>query len=472
VTQRAWLRLSQLNRLIKGALDAWSGNYGDVLVVAEVAEIRCGATGHYYAKLVERRGEGVVAELDAVVWSRYVRTLDEFRAATGTPVAPGMEILLRGRVTYHERYGLKLEITEVDPTYTLGEMQRQRRETIARLVAEGLMERNRHLAVPLVPQRIAVVASTGSAGYQDFVDQLLRNPYGYAFQHTAFNAVVQGDQAEKSLSDAFARLARVGGSFDVAVLVRGGGSQVDLSAFDTYGAAAAIACCPVPVLTGIGHERDETVADMVAHTRAKTPTAAAEVIVGIVREFEERLEEAWTLLVSTARESLGALPDRLTSLARELDGAARRTGACERERLGSAVTALAGRTLARLRWHADVLGAQARRFGNTARAPYSRAGADLQSSAVRLRVVARSALAGDEIRLDSRARGLEHLDPARVLARGFSVTRYEGRAIRAPGAVPVGAAICTTLAGGAIVSRVESKEVVGEEGDTDLRSGS
>lgn len=470
MTHQTWYTLSQLNRLIRGAISRWSDEAGDLLVVGEVSDFRRGPTGHYYLRLVERRDEGIVAELDAVIWSRYGKSVDDFRKETGTGIAPGMELLVRGRVSYHERYGLKLEISGIDPTYTLGEMQRQKREVIARLEREQLLDRNRRIAMPLVPQRIAVITSPGSAGHQDFVDQLARNAYGYALRLTAFAALVQGNEAEASIASAFEIVAGHSDEYDAVALIRGGGSQVDLSCFDTYGVAAAIAHCRLPVITGIGHEKDETVADMVAHTRAKTPTAAAEVILAAVRAYEERVEDYWARIGRGAAELLGRATPEVAALRDRLAAGATGRAALERERVVTAVNGLAGRTLGSLRIHLEHLETASRLLWQEAHGVTMASTQKVHASAMQLRVLAQGTLRDRAMGLDALAKDLEHLDPARVLARGFSITRHGGAVVRDSATVPEGAAIETTLARGRIVSRVEQREEHGEEGSADVRS--
>jgi exodeoxyribonuclease VII large subunit len=469
VTATGWLTLSQLNGLLRGVIERWNDEQGEFLVVAEVSEVRRGPTGHYYLKLVERSAEGIVAALDAVIWVGAARTVEEFRQVTGTALSAGMQVLFRGRVTFHERFGLKLDIRGIDPTYTLGEMQRQRREVIARLEQEGLLDQNKRLPFPLVPQRIAIVASTESAGFQDFVDQLERNPFAYRFAYHVFPALTQGDGAEASIAQALARVSAMARQFDVAVVIRGGGSQVDLSCFDTYGVGAAIARCAVPVITGIGHERDETVADMVAHTRAKTPTAAAEVIVSAVRRYEERVEEAAAQLAIEAQDILHVAVPRLAELSGRFEIAARRATAEERERLSAAMAALAARTLSGLRTHGLSLDTMVRRMWQASASLIAGVGARLDGLQVRLRIRARAVSAAEEMVLEAYLRHLTNLDPQRVLARGFSITRYLGRVVRDAGEVPCAAVVETTLAKGRLISKVESRESVSEEGSSDVR---
>jgi len=464
VTADGWLTLSQLNGLLRDLVAEWSELQGEVALLAEISEIRRGPTGHYYLKLVEKREKEVVAQLDAVIWVGSAPTVAQFQRVTGVAPAAGMQVLMRGRVTFHERYGLKFEIRMLDPTYTLGEMQRQKREVLEQLAREGLLERNRLVPLPLVPQRVAVVASLESAGFQDFVDQLTKNVYGYAFHITPYAAVVQGDGAEASIEAAFRRVSHAANRHDVVVLIRGGGSQVDLSCFDTYGVGAAIATCPLPVITGIGHERDETVADMVAYRRAKTPTAAAEVLLDTVRAFEERVEAAADGLRKESRELLVPLEPELNDLRARLTAAGRAVLIRGANRLHQAISSMAGRTMAAFRQHAAALESTARSFYQAHAAFLSRSQTTLESRAVMLRLHGRSLIRTAEHQLRQMERALEHLDPKKVLARGFSITRLEGRLVRRASDVPVGAVVHTTLAEGYLTSTVTTAEVVGEEG--------
>lgn len=464
-----FLTLSQLNGLIRGAIDRWTAEYGEVAVIAEISEIRRGPTGHYYLRLVERTERGIVAELAAVIWAGAARTVETFRQITGKPLAAGMAVLLRGRVTFHERYGLKLEIRMVDPAYTLGQMQKERLETIARLEREGLMHRNKLLSMPLVPQRIAVIASVRSAGFQDFVHQLGANPFGYSFQVVAIDALMQGDEAPASVAQAFAAVAESADAFDAVALIRGGGSQVDLSCFDSYEIASAVALCPLPVVTGLGHERDESVTDMVAHTRAKTPTAAAEVFVGAVRRFEERVEEMALDLADGARGMLEEMLPDLVEMAGRMSVAGRRASVEESERLGAVLQLLAGSTLAKLRVHAELLDQVRRRLWLSGPTTVERQASVLAERSLRLRLISMSVLEQQTALLDRSERELRHLDPARVLARGFSITRCGGKAIRRSGDAPVGSVVETVLASGRLMSTVTRSDH--EERNDDLRTG-
>lgn len=280
------LSLAELSLLIKNTLDAQlEPSYW---VVAEVGELRMNHSGHCYMELIDKKEDKLVAKLKATCWSYAYRTISVwFEQTTGQPLAPGMKILANVVVQYHELYGLSLNVRDIDPNYTLGERARRRQEVINRLIQEGVYDMNQQLSLPLVPQRIAVISSPTAAGWGDFVNQLIPNPFSYRFDVRLFKAIMQGEQAEASIIKALEHIYAQEEAFDLVVLIRGGGAQTDLDCFDGYNLAAHLAQFPLPVLTGIGHERDETIADLVAHTKLKTPTAVAEFLLSGVRSFEE-----------------------------------------------------------------------------------------------------------------------------------------------------------------------------------------
>ncbi|MFT2011242.1 exodeoxyribonuclease VII large subunit [Pontibacter sp. 13R65] len=264
-------------------------------VVAEIAQVNADRSkGHCYLTLADKgdnpRGQ-MLAQARATIWSaRYQMLGRYFQEKTGHPLKAGLKILLQAKVRFHELYGLSLDIQNIDPNYTIGDLARQRQETIKKLEAEGLLAANREHVLSQVPQRLAVVSSATAAGYQDFIHQLQHNPFGYKFATTLFPALVQGNEAPASVARAMQLITQYQHQFDACIIIRGGGSQTDLSCFDDYAIAAAIGRSPLPVLTGIGHERDESIADLVAHTRLKTPTAVANFLVERLRASEEEAE--------------------------------------------------------------------------------------------------------------------------------------------------------------------------------------
>jgi exodeoxyribonuclease VII large subunit len=304
------ITLLALNQIIKDTLDV--NLEPEYWVIAEIAELSHARQGHAYLDLVEKNGNQIQAKLRANIWAYTFREISgKFRSTTGQDLKIGMKILAQVSVTFHELYGLSLNIRDIDPNFTLGERARIRQEIIGRLEREGMMELNKTLTLPIVPQKIAIISSSTAAGYGDFVNQLDNNRYGYCIHHSLFQSKLQGQDASISLIDAFKQIKihLEKEKFDAVILIRGGGAQLDLDCFDDYGLAVEIATCQIPVITGIGHERDETIADLVAHTKIKTPTAAAEFLLSGFMEFEETLENLMKVLERNASRTL-LLEDR------------------------------------------------------------------------------------------------------------------------------------------------------------------
>lgn len=291
------LSLSELNQLIRQTLDSnLSPSYW---IIAEIGELRDSVKGHAYLELVEKSGNHLTAKIKANIWSyTYQGIRNRFVAATGQALSPGMKILALVNVQFHEIYGLSLTIKDIDPNYTVGERAKRKQEIIDRLTREGLIHLNKQYPLPLVPQRLAVISSSTAAGYGDFIDQLEKNGAGYNVYCHLYPATMQGNDASTSIVNAITSIEAdlLDKKFDLLVIIRGGGATTDMDCFDDYNMAKAIANTSLPVITGIGHERDECIADLVANTKMKTPTAVAEFVLSGFRGFEERLKENLKLI--------------------------------------------------------------------------------------------------------------------------------------------------------------------------------
>ncbi|GMQ24630.1 exodeoxyribonuclease VII large subunit [Algoriphagus sp. oki45] len=284
------LSVSQLTEQIRYTLE--SSLEPLYWVIGELADFRQAPQGHVYFELVEKQGNQIQAKIRANLWQFTYRTVAaKFESATGTSLKNGMKVLAQVAVTYHPVYGLSINVKDIDPSFSLGERARLRQETIDRLTREGLLRLNGRFELPAVVQRIAIISSPTAAGYGDFINQIQPNPYGYHIYHRLFPSQMQGNEAVNSLVQALNRVKEESEKLDLdaVIIIRGGGAQLDLDCFDEYRLTVEIANFPLPVFTGIGHERDETVADLVAHTRLKTPTAVAEFVLSGFREFEENL---------------------------------------------------------------------------------------------------------------------------------------------------------------------------------------
>ncbi|MBU6122755.1 exodeoxyribonuclease VII large subunit [Hymenobacter siberiensis] len=307
-------------------------------VVAEVSDLTLPrfAGAHCYLTLTEQtidgRGTPLKAQARATLWSqRYQQLAPTFERATGQPLRTGLKLLLRVQVRFHEQYGLNLDVVAIDPSYTVGELALLRLKTLRLLEEKGLLERQKQLMLPLAPQRLAVISSPTAAGFQDFVQQLQEAPYDFAL--TLFPAIMQGDGSPASIRAALDGVRARRGQFDAVVLIRGGGSRTDLLAFDEYGLAAAVGAFPLPVLTGIGHERDEALVDLTAHRALKTPTAVAAFLVERLAHLEAAVLGLGEQVVAVARRQLSQGHARLDQLSGRSRYAAHRQLDAAREAL-------------------------------------------------------------------------------------------------------------------------------------------
>jgi exodeoxyribonuclease VII large subunit len=403
--------LYEFNNLIKAEIGyAFPATYW---VTAEIADSKCNQRGHCYLELVEKDDSRTIAQMKATIWAyEYRKIAQRFETATGEKLRPGMKILLLTSVTFHEVYGLSLNVRDIDPAYTMGEMARKKREVIERLKKEQIIALNKDLPLPLVPQRIAVISSPTAAGYGDFFNQLDNNPYGYKFIHILFPAVMQGQEAEMSVISALDDIMRKRDLFDVVAIIRGGGSVIDLNCFDGYQLASRVCKFPLPVITGIGHEKDDTVVDLVAHTRMKTPTAVAEFLVSGVRGFEERIMDVQNRIVTFAGGLLKDENHWLQSLGQRLQYIPVKLSAAESG----------------------------------------------------LKVLEKGLLSGisqtmqkEEDRLWRTEQAIKHLDPQNVLRRGYSITRHKGKVVKDASSVGKGDVIETKVYNGSITSVVAQK---------------
>ena len=316
------ITLYELNELVKQTLEL--GMPDTYWVQAELSEVRVNS-GHCYVEFVQkdRRSNSLVAKARGVIWRNvYAALKPYFEQTTGQLFTAGIKVQVEVSVSFHELYGYSLTVTDIDPSYTMGDMARKRQEILRQLQEEGVLELNKELEMPMLPQRIAVISSATAAGYGDFSNQLSNNARGFYFHTELFPAIMQGDGVEQSILQALDDIYAREQEFDVVVIIRGGGATSDLTGFDTYNLAAAVAQFPLPVITGIGHERDDTVIDMVSHTRMKTPTAAAEFLIGRMQEaadelafLAQRLNKGVSLLIYESKESLLRLLTRIPAKA-------------------------------------------------------------------------------------------------------------------------------------------------------------
>jgi len=371
-------------------------------VIAEIAEMKVQTAGHCYLELTgsDTPGGRVTGRARATIWASKYRSLSTFfNASTGIPLRAGITILFRATVEYHELYGLSLNISDIDPSYTAGDMALRREAVIRRLTAEGVISMNAGLHLVPYPRNIAVVSSSKAAGYQDFINHLMANPYGYIFKTTLFEAVMQGEETEASVTGALDMVAGEAGKYDAVAIIRGGGSTTDLSWFDSYAIAFHVTQFPLPVLTGIGHEKDQSVTDLAAWKALRTPTAVAGFLVERTLECENRIIGMAGELASAVTEALEAAGEQISSLQNRITSTARLIVRVNSDRLG---------------YHAETL---------------------RRSSGIVLQKAAD---------ITGRLEGsLRHLDPVAVLKRGYTLTSRNGLIIRSAGNLEPGDIITT-----------------------------
>lgn len=312
--------LYELQRIIGAAVEQFLPH--PVWVSAEIAELKTNRSGHCYLELIERdeqsqSGSGAKAQVRAVIWKNlFPRLATKFEQATGQPLTSSLKVLVEVSVSHHPVYGLSLQITDIDPTYTIGEAERQRQITISQLKADGVWDMNREVAIPRVVQRVAVISSATAAGYRDFMQEIASSPYD--IHTTLFEATMQGEGCEQSVMAAMMAVAERSDEFDAVAIIRGGGSTSDLECFNSYLISLCVAQFPLPVLTGIGHDKDVSVVDMVAAVPLKTPTAVAAWICATAERFDGELEYAALMLRDSCRKASHNAELRMERLSEQL----------------------------------------------------------------------------------------------------------------------------------------------------------
>ena len=422
------LTLYELNSLVRETIE--EELHQEYWVEAELSEVR-EVRGHCYMQLVQydRSEEGgkrkryentPIAQASAKCWQSSWQLLRPyFEKETGQRLHAGMKVLLQVYAQFHETYGFSWIVTDIDPTYTMGDMARKRQEIIRVLKEEGVFDLQKELPLPLFCQRIAVISSANAAGYGDFVNQLENNEYGFQFHTRLFPAVMQGEDVEKSVIAALEQIFRGSGdmeargnenAFDCVVIIRGGGATADLSGFDTLALAENVANFPLPIITGIGHERDESILDMVSHTRVKTPTAAAAFLIDHLKEVLEVLNDAQERIIRYAQQKLSTLDAQLSVVAEAIP------------RLFSVVK--------------------------------TRQDARLDSMQEKMTMLIERRLETEQHRIQLVSEKVKSLDPTLLLRRGYSITLHNGKVVKDVSVLNTGDELETRLAHGSVRSKV------------------
>ena len=404
------ITLFELNRLVREAIeDALPMEYW---VEAELSECR-ESRGHCYMELIQKDEQTAtpIAKASAKCWAnKWLTIRPYFERTTGQQLHAGMKVLLQVYPQFHEAYGFSWIVTDIDPTYTLGDMARKRQEIIQKLKAEGVFDLQKELQLPVFCQRIAVISSQTAAGYGDFCNQLADNPYGFKFETQLFPAIMQGEGVEQSIISALEQIYDM--PFDCVVIIRGGGATSDMSGFDTLSLAENVANFPIPIITGIGHERDESILDMISHTRVKTPTAAAALLIDHLKGVLETIEGAQSMITHYVQQKLSIVNSQLSIISEAIP------------RLFSIVK--------------------------------TRQEAKIDALYTRLPMLIERRFTSERHRLQLMDEKLKALDPTLLLARGYSITMHNGRAVKDASQLPPGAEIETRLAKGTIHSVIKS----------------
>jgi exodeoxyribonuclease VII large subunit len=447
--------LVQLTKIITDTIAA-QRNLREVWVVAETGDVRVSG-GHCYLELLEKTPDGrTVARLRATIWANsYQRLNYEFKSVTGSDIVSGIKVMVRVTVSFSGAWGMNAVISAINPSYTLGDAVRRRNEILQRLKNERLLDLNKSVAWAPHTWRVAVVSAQGAAGYGDFVNQLYNNTSRLRFKTRLFPAVLQGERTSSTVIAALNKIKAELSDWDAVVIIRGGGSTSDLAAFDDYDIAATIARFPLPVIVGIGHERDVTVLDFVANQRVKTPTAAAQLFISHGVEQLKCVSDLASIIYQSVVNQITANREQLTYIGAQIPGITRVNLNREHNRLDSAITAISTTVLNRLTQSANHVNHLADMVGSLS---LSR----IDPQRERLDNIARSLVQAVEARLDAHRRTLDAnealvkvLSPRSILNRGFTITvDITGRAIKSVDDAAPGQQLVTYVADGRIGSRV------------------
>lgn len=413
-----------LKEFLLDVKDLLTGAFCDVYWVrAEISELRENANGNCYLVLVDKGSSGklIEAKINAVIWQNVYRLMKPFFfSETKQMLSPGMKVLVAVNLTFHEQYGMQLNIRDIDPSFTLGDLAKKRQETIDMLKSDGVWDMNRQVEFPVPARRVAVISSGTAAGYGDFCDQLMADGNRFGFSAQLFPAVMQGDQTVPSVIAALDKVFAVMERFDVVVIIRGGGATTDMVAFDDYELASNVANFPLPVLTGIGHDRDESVVDMVAAVRCKTPTAVAAYLVEMMMSLESEL-------LSLRRDFAACMRGRLSDAEHELENLSRS-------------------------------------LSSVCRLSIQTASQELEMCALRLSSLLRGRLRDESHRLELLDKSLSLVSPEAILKKGYSLTTKDGKVVSSLSNLRDGDVLTTFLRDGKVCSIINKCEEY-EEGN-------
>ncbi len=431
---------------------------GRYWVKAEIAKLNYyPKSGHCYPDLVEKKEGKVLAQIRSVIWAgEYLRITKNFQQVTRESLKEGMFVLMLVKVDFHPAHGIQLNISEIDPSFTLGEMAEEKRRTIERLKAENLFISNKQLSFPLVPKRLAIISVETSKGYHDFMNIIGKNQYGFRFETRLFPALLQGDHAVISLREQLEKIRQQAGNFDVALIIRGGGGDIGLNCYDHYELAKDVAVFPLPVITGIGHATNETVTEMVAHQNKITPTDLAYFLIGYFQNFSDRIITAQRIIIKSAEEKLRDEKSVLDQLSRQFKSASEKLIERNRYHLRLVSKDISAYSKSLVEKHKTFI---QEITSGIKYLPVQR----IQQEQKRLKETlhlfslhASQGLKNENGRLNLLEIKVSLLEPRNVLKRGYSITYHEGKIVRNSERLKKGDTVVTQFYQGQIESNIEN----------------
>ncbi len=445
-----------MNNLIRGVLE-------DTLpetfwIRAETSDVRVNQNGHCYLEFIEKdnKGRTLIAKARGMIWSNTFFMLKAyFEKATNQTFGSGIKVMVQVSVEFHELYGFSLTVHDIDPSYTLGDQVLNRAAILKQLEEEGVLNMNKELELPIPVSRIAIISSPTAAGYEDFLEQLNNNAYGFVFYTKLFPAIMQGDRTEDSIISALERIYEYLDCFDVVIIIRGGGATSDLSSFDSYLLAASCAQFPLPIITGIGHERDDTVLDIVAHTRAKTPTAVAEFLISNMAEIALELDDTTQSIVSLVTQRLQEEAVRLSVFETKNSFILKNWYKEQNTILSSAKNVLSRNLLrtdkenkSKLAVLESVLIKESQQIIKDSQNHFS----SIENS---LKRITQQSFKNETIRLNAFEKHLALVSPENILKKGYTLTMKDGKVIKQSKALKKGDEVAIVFSDGEIKSIVE-----------------
>ncbi len=448
------LTLYELNQIIKSTVEQKFNS--PVWLIAEINSINKHRSGHCYLEFIQKatNSDQIIAKTRATIWSTQFRMIESyFQSVTKSELTEGLKVLVKVSVDFHELYGLSLNVRDIEPAYTLGDLERRKKEIIEKLENEGVIEMNKALTLPHAIQKIAVISSSGAAGYEDFVNQLQRNKYSYGFSVSLFEADMQGNRTEETVVKALTDIFDSGKKFDIVAILRGGGSKSDLSFFDNYNIAYLITQFPVPVITGIGHDRDESVTDMVAHTKLKTPTAVANFIIEHNLLFESAIIDLGEEIVFHVREFIKTNETYIANLGFGINKT-KKTIISKQEHCNKLFFRLKQASQNKIRNEKYNLTINQNRILNVPKVKIKQNDTHLDTLNNRIKTTSGHVIEKISHNLEMYEQNFRLINPANVLKRGFSITKFKGNTINRNTELQPGDEINTIIYGKEIKSKI------------------